>query len=81
MKSVDALIEFFCMSCLISGIGSWIAAVFKVFHGEYFFAGGLFAAGYGGVILWLFLGLVWERAKHPLMTERGSHENRNHREG
>ena len=67
MKTVDALIEFlvriFCTACLIGGIGSWIAAVFKVFHGEYFFAGGLLAAGYGGVILWLFLGLAWENSK------------------
>jgi len=67
------------MACLIGGIGSWIAAVFKVFHGEYFFAGGLFAAGYGGVILWLFLGLAWENSKASAMAERSSHENRSHK--
>ena len=67
MKTVDALIEFlvriFCMACLIGGMGSWIAAVFKVFHGEYAFAGGLFAAGVFGIILWLFFGLAWETSK------------------
>ncbi len=67
MKTVDALLEFlvriFCMACLIGGIGSWIATAFKIFHGEYAFGIGLFAAGIGGVILWLFFGLAWEKSK------------------
>ena len=67
MKTVDALIEFlvriFCMAFLIGGIGSWITAVFKVVKGEYAFAGGLFAAGVFGIILWLFFGLAWETSK------------------
>jgi hypothetical protein len=70
MKAVDALIEFFCIAFLIGGIGSWITAVFKVFHGEYLFAGGLFAAGYGGIILWLFLGMAWENSKASVNVGR-----------
>jgi len=67
MKTVDTLIEFlvriFCMALLIGGIGFWIAAVFKAVQGEYAFAGGLFATGIGGIILWLFFGLAWETSR------------------
>jgi hypothetical protein len=67
MKTVDAILEFlvriFCMACLIGGMGFWIAAVFKAVQGEYAFAGGLFAAGVVGIILWLFFGLAWETNK------------------
>ena len=67
MKTVDALMDYlvriFCIACLSGGIGFWIAAAFKIIHGEYAFGIGLFAVGIGGVLLWLFLGLAWENSK------------------
>jgi len=67
MKTVDALIDYlvriFCMAGLIGGMGFWIAAVFKIIHGEYAFGIGLFGVGIGGIILWIFFGLAWEKSK------------------